>query len=217
MVENIRQKITYGRRRGRIKKKKLLRYKEDIQKYKFTKFENDKEYILDIGSGNGENTINLSKIYKDKIIIASEVYVDGNYSLLKKIENDKINNIRIFNDNFLFLLEKIKYGSITEIWILYPDPWPKKKHNKRRLIDEKFLLSISNIIKNQGRIFIATDSEDYFCHILNAFYNTKVFLWENDEPFQWNQPFLYMAKTSFFKKAQKNGKKSKFMIFKKNL
>ena len=101
---------------------------------------NKHNVILDIGSGYVENTLYLAKKYPDKIIIASDRYVDGNINLCKRLIVEKIKNVKIFNQNILLFFEKIFFENfIDEVWVLFPDPWPKTKHQKRRLIDDFFL------------------------------------------------------------------------------
>ena len=81
IINNIYPK-TYGRKRGKKSKVKILNYKNHLKKYSITKIPNKKNIILEIGSGNGENVIKLSKLYPKKLIIACEVYIDGNASLI---------------------------------------------------------------------------------------------------------------------------------------
>ena len=214
MINNFYPK-PYGRIRGRIKKNSLIRYKSIINNYLFKGNVYTKRIIIEIGSGNGEHAINLSKIYPDKLIIACDVYIDGNASLINKIKKNNISNIKIYNKNCFLLFEKINKLFIDEIWILYPDPWPKKRHYKRRLINKLLINYLYDSLDINGKIYIATDDQKYFLDIMQKFYFSKLFSWENDRPVFWSQPFHKMAETSFFKKAQINSQKSYFIIFKK--
>ena len=206
---------TYGRKRGKKNKYLISRYRKHVNKYLLEEIPINKEIIVEIGSGNGENIINLSKLNPNKLIIACEVYVDGNASLVSKLREKKIINVKIFEKSCFFLLEKLKKNSIQEFWILYPDPWPKKKHYKRRLIGNKFIEFLYYGLKNEGKIYLATDDNHYFMDILLKFCNFRLFRWENDRPNFWSRPFKKMARTSFFIKANKNSNKSNFLIFSK--
>ena len=208
---------TYGRTRGRKKKISIINYKNKLKNYLFKSISINQEVILEIGSGNGENVIKLCKSNPKKLIIACEVYLDGNASLINKLESEKCSNIKIYEKSCFSLFKIIKNFSLSDIWILYPDPWPKKKHYKRRLISEKFIKNLYNLLNKNGRIYISTDSPDYFIDILVKFYKSKVFNWKNDRPIDWSQPFKKMAKTSYFLKAEKNKHKSNFMIFEKKI
>jgi len=206
---------TYGRTRGRKRKSVIIKYEKRIKKYLFKSVSKNKEVIIEIGSGNGDNIINLSVNNPNKIIIACEVYVDGNSSLVNKLIKYKITNVKIFNKSCFLLFKSINDFSINEVWILYPDPWPKKKHHKRRLINNNLIQTLHKILKTNGKIYIATDNKDYFFDILIKFYESKLFIWDNDNPGSWSKPSKLMAKTSYFLKAEKNRQKSNFLNFKK--
>ncbi|MBI28566.1 MAG: tRNA (guanine-N(7)-)-methyltransferase [Alphaproteobacteria bacterium MarineAlpha5_Bin11] len=212
-MKNYKYPTTFGRRRGK-KRLSIPKYKINLEKFSFN-LNTKEEIILDIGSGNGESTINLSTLNKNKIIIACEVYIDGNVSLINKIIKNDINNIRIYNKSCFLLLEKLYDKSINEAWILYPDPWPKKKHNKRRIICNLFLKMLNSVLKDMGNVYVVTDNQDYFSHILYEFKASSFFTWENDTAPYWENSFDIMPQTSYFLKAQKNCQKSYFMKFKK--
>ena len=208
---------TYGRKRGRKNKCLITKYNKYVNDYLLKQIPTKTEIIVEIGSGSGENVINLSSLYSDKLIIACEVYIDGNASLVTKLREKKIVNVKIFEKSCFYLLEKLRKNSIQEFWILYPDPWPKKKHYKRRLISNQFIEILSYTLKKNGKIYLATDDNHYFMDILSKFNKFKFFSWENDKPYFWSKPFKKMAKTSFFIKANKNYKKSNFMVFSKKI
>ena len=175
-----------------------------------------KKIILDIGSGNGENTLFLSQKYPNNLIVASEIYQDGNINLCQELHKKKINNVKIFNQNVLILFEKFKLNNLVkEIWILFPDPWPKTKHSKRRLINDSFIEKVFILLEQNGKIYIATDNTSYFFSILKVFYESKLFKWINDLPNRWNYSLNYFYKTKYFEKALRNNKKSFIIIFQK--
>ena len=88
-----------------------------------------------------------------------ELFYDGNVNLCNQIYKLKLENIKIFYGNVIELLDELKIDEyFSEIWILFPDPWPKKRHQKRRLINLVFLKKIYDFLKDNGKIFIATDS-----------------------------------------------------------
>ena len=153
----------FGRKKGR-------KSKEDLKIKIFSKYLlnipsdlTGKKIILDIGSGNGENTLFLSKKYTNYLIIAVDIYRGGHINLCKELNNKKINNVKIFNQNILILFEKFNFNNlINEVWILFPDPWPKKKHNKRRLINYSFIGKISFFLEQNKKIYIVIDCATYF-------------------------------------------------------
>jgi len=122
---------------------------------------NYKKVILEIGFGNGENTAFLASKNPDALILASEVYLSGIGSLLNSISLNSTTNIKIFDDDVRELLLKIQNELFDEIYIICPDPWPKARHHKRRLIKHDFLILLSKVLKNNGTVYISTDWQNY--------------------------------------------------------
>ena len=173
----------FGRKKGRKKFQNIdYNFSNNYLLNLDTDFGN-KKVVLDIGSGQGENVLFLAQKFPEKLIIACEIYKDGNINLSKQLMKKKINNVKIFNQNILILLEKTNLKIlIDEIWILFPDPWPKKKHNKRRLINDTFFTTVNSKLAPRGEVIIVTDSIAYFISILCSVYKTNIFKWENDKP-----------------------------------
>jgi|TARA_B100000929_G_scaffold281908_1_gene261379 tRNA (guanine-N7-)-methyltransferase len=208
----------YGRFKGR--KKSYLLSSNEFKKNLINKDVNiySKNYnILDIGSGSGENAVYLSFIHPQARIITCELFEDGNINLSNEIMKKNTDNIKIFQGNVLEFLDCIKESKIfNEIWILFPDPWPKVRHHKRRLLNIKFLELIYFYLKDSGRIFIATDSQTYIQSILSIIYKVRdYFIWENQQLEDWDYENLDLPKTKFFKKAKQSNRKSIFFQLKK--
>ena len=208
----------FGRFKSR--KKSYLLSSNDFKKNLINKNTNldPKNYnILDIGSGNGESAVYLSFIHPHAKIITCELFEDGNINLSNAIIKKSIDNIKLFQGNVLEFLDYIKKSKIfNEIWILFPDPWPKARHHKRRLLNIKFLELIYFYLKDSGRIFIATDSQTYIQSILSIIYKVKdCFIWENQQKEAWNYENLDLPETKYFKKAKKSNRKSMFFQLKK--
>lgn len=122
---------------------------------------NYKKIILEIGFGNGENTSFLASKNPDALIIASEVYLSGIGSLLNSISLNLITNIKFFDNDVRELLLEIKNEIFDEIYIICPDPWPKARHHKRRLVKRDFLLLLDRVLRKNGTVYISTDWENY--------------------------------------------------------
>ena len=207
----------FGRTRGRSKKKfNLINYNEKVEKFKFQNFNEKFDYILDIGTGYGETSIFLAKKFTDKIIISCEKYIDGNIILLKNIEKNKIHNIRLHNGNVYDVLENTNKKYFKLVWIFFPDPWPKKRHAKRRLITTNFLLKLHKILKENSEIHIATDSTVYVRSILNSIFNSKdYFLWMNQSNMNLNIKDYFNIETKYYKKAINSQRKPSLFILRK--
>ena len=90
---------------------------------------------LEVGFGNGEFLIKQSNLNKDSLFIGCEVYLNGFSKVLNKINDRQINNIKICSINFIYLVQILKNETIDQIYFINPDPWPKARHNKRRVIN----------------------------------------------------------------------------------
>ena len=134
----------------------------DLDLYK-TKIKNlkDKNVVLDIGFGNGEYTAAYANVFQEKHIIATEVYLSGIGSLIGLINKYKISNISIFDEDVRLLMDQMPKDFLDSVNILFPDPWQKAKHHKRRLIGEDFLCQLHPLLKPNAKIFVRTDWADY--------------------------------------------------------
>ena len=207
MRKIINQYRVYGRTKGR--KKISIRKINIIDKYKIhssNDIKNNSKIIIDIGSGYGESSIYLAKKNSDALIIAAERFLDGNINLSKKIFNLKIKNIKIFEGNIIQFLDSIEIKKyFSEIWILFPDPWPKNRHHKRRLINENFLLNLHLFLKKNAIVYISTDSKSYLVSIMEIIYKIrKKFVWENYTPDKWSYELDDLPLTKFYFKAKKS-------------
>jgi len=195
----------HGLRKGR-KNNKFIKnhfFKECLINLK-TDIKKNKIIILDIGSGSGENALFLANKNPKALIIACDVFQDGNINLCNNLFKTKLNNVRLYNNNVIKLFDLLKVDNyFNEIWILFPDPWPKKRHHKRRLIKTTFFQISYLLLKSKGKIFIATDSVSYLNSMLSSLYKIKHFFkWQNDRPQYWNYKLQNLPQTKFFKKAQ---------------
>lgn len=158
---------SFVKRRGRITKKQEENLKNlsnfaiedmnDLQE-ECTKFSS---CCLEIGFGNAENISQQALSNPEVLFIGSEVYMSGIGTLLGNIKESNINNVRIFPDDIRILLDKNSIEIFDAIEIICPDPWPKERHHKRRLINNDFLRMLSNSMKMNAYLYISTDWENY--------------------------------------------------------
>ena len=170
---------TYILRQGRITAAQTKAIQDNFQKHAVI-FENkiinfgdifenkNNDLILEIGFGMGTSTAEIAKSNLNKNYIAIEVHSPGVGNLLKLIQKDDISNLKIIQHDAVEVLNlMIKNDSLDGIHIFFPDPWPKKKHHKRRLIQSNLLKLIAQKIKKTGYLHIATDWEDYAVWIID--------------------------------------------------
>ena len=170
---------TYILRQGRITAAQKKAIQDNFQKHavifenKIINFDDifknkNSELILEIGFGMGTSTAEIAKSNLNKNYIAIEVHSPGVGNLLKLIQEDDISNLKIIQHDAVEVLNlMIKNDSLDGIHIFFPDPWPKKRHHKRRLIQSNLLKLIAQKIKKTGYLHIATDWEDYAVWIID--------------------------------------------------
>ena len=116
---------------------------------------------------------------KTNLYIGSEVYLAGIGHLIGNIKKDNLSNIKIINGDVRCFLEEVKQPLFDEIVIICPDPWPKLKHHKRRMINDEFLKLIYPTIKANGNLYISTDWENYAESINEVLKKSKIFVNKN--------------------------------------
>ena len=173
----------YGRRRGRKLSKTgqlAIKYGKDylIKEENISKiFLYQKNIVLEIGFGDGENFINSAKTNPNSFYIGADPFLNTTAKCISKILQYKIKNIVIWPDDIRKILKFFPNNSISEIKLLFPDPWPKTKHRNRRLIQNDFIKIIYPIIKHQGTITISTDHDLLKKWVLEKFQNHAEFEW----------------------------------------
>ena len=132
--------------------------------------------VLEIGFGNGNALFEIAKARPECHFVGIEVYKPGIGTLLAKLEETKLNNVRIINEDAVKVLNQhIKDESLDAISIFFPDPWPKKRHHKRRLIQPAFCGLLAKKLKAKGRLHLATDWEDYAVQMMDVVSNLALF------------------------------------------
>ena len=185
---------SYILRQGRITAAQTKAIQENLKKHAIV-FENQPidfndafqnrsgELVLEIGFGMGTSTAEIAKANPNKNYIAIEVHSPGVGNLIKLIQEHDIFNLKIIqHDAGEVLNTMIKNDSLDGIHIFFPDPWPKKRHHKRRLIQESFLKLMAQKIKQSGYLHIATDWEDYALWIIDLL-DKEILLQKTSEDF----------------------------------
>ena len=118
--------------------------------------------VLEIGSGMGETTVEIAKAHPEADFVAVEVHGPGVGSLLNRIEAEKLSNVRVVRHDAVEVLEHlIEDGSLAAIHLFFPDPWPKKRHHKRRLVQPAFAALAARKLASGGILHAATDWPEY--------------------------------------------------------
>jgi tRNA (guanine-N7-)-methyltransferase len=175
------------------------------------KITSSKPLVLEIGSGMGETTIEIARVHPETDFVAVEVHGPGVGSLLNRIQNENINNLRIVRHDAVEVLERmVGDGSLAALHLFFPDPWPKKRHHKRRLVQAAFAALVAKKLKSGGIFHAATDVPDYAEHI------EQVFL-ENNHFERMKRGFAERPTTKFEARGRKLGHAIRDLYFRRTL
>ena len=145
-------------------------------------FRNNGKKIIEIGFGMGHTTAEIAKTLPDSNFVAIDVHSPGVGNLLNKIKENELSNLKIIQHDAVEVLEKMVLDeSLDAIHIFFPDPWHKKRHNKRRLIQEPFLELVGRKLKKEGYVHVATDWQDYADWIIECFKKNKIYKTMNSD------------------------------------
>ena len=196
---------------GRVKSRKISKTKENNFKYflkknDINKLNLKKKVLLEIGIGMGENLIYLSKKNVKKNIIGVDPFKNGMLNVSDYCIKNNIRNIYLYPFVFQKFINKFKKLRFNIIYILFPDPWPKKRHHKRRIVNELFLKKILKILKKNGKVYFSTDNHQYFEYVKTILKkNTKIKIKQINK--------IVTIKTKYYLKAEKKGNKINSLMF----
>jgi release factor glutamine methyltransferase len=172
------------------------------------------EVVLEIGFGMGEHLFTQIVKHPQQIFIGAEVYINGVAKLLEQVseyeaqENINLNNLLIWAEDVDKLLEQIPDKSLSKIYVLFPDPWPKRKHHKKRLLGEARLPIIKSKLKAGGIMVFASDIDSYFDSVISLVENDKDLDFVSKD---FTNPHDSYIITKYHKKALREGRISRFM------
>ena len=204
MTFNIKPK-SFVTRQGRITANQKKALTSFWNKYVISEFSEIQEFIqcnsslLDIGFGAGETLVSIAQNKLDISLLGAEVYQSGIGTVLSKADELNLENIKIVNEDAEDLLQnKIPDNSFDAIIMFYPDPWPKRRHHKRRLIKKEFVGLLNKKLKPNGIFYFKTDWKDYFDKVNLLFEGTS---WEDLNLKDLEEHLRDIPPTSFEKKA----------------
>lgn len=143
------------------------------------------EVWLEIGFGGGEHLAAQAAANPQALMIGCEPFLNGVASLLRHIDEGDLRNVRIHTDDARAVVEALPDASLDRIMILFPDPWHKVRHNKRRLIQDEFVASLVRVLKPGGRLRFVTDWKDYAEWALERFNRNPALVWLAEDAEDW--------------------------------
>jgi len=147
-----------------------------------------RELWLEIGFGGGEHLAGQAERNPEVTLIGCEPFLNGVGSALRHIDDANIKNVRVLSNDARPLLDKLPDESLSRIFILFADPWPKARHNKRRFIQAETIVDFARVLKPGGTVRFATDWADYADWTLQRFLANPDFVWQAQSQADWNVP-----------------------------
>ena len=209
-----------GRERPLSKKQKqvflsLSKYKFDFSVLGETDYSKKNKIFLEIGFGSGEIIFKEAKKNPNNIYIGIEYYRRGVAQLLKKIEDYNLKNIKIFHGDAHEFLKNFSGIFFDEVWLFFPDPWPKKRHEKRRFIQKESINKLYEVIKPKGNLYISSDHKSYISWTLILFNQNDKFEWLAENHLDWENPHAGYHGSRYEVKSLKKNRMPYFLKFKK--
>jgi tRNA (guanine-N7-)-methyltransferase len=172
-----------------------------------------REVWLEIGFGGGEHLIWQAESHPDVGLIGCEPYLDGVVKVLAAVQSRKLDRIRLHADDARPLLRWLPESSISRAFVLFPDPWPKARHHKRRLISPAMVDALARVIRPGGQLRIATDIGDYARTALLAMVGSPDFHWLAGSPADWRVRPADWPQTRYEQKAAAAGRRCYYLRF----
>ncbi|MEM6586986.1 MAG: tRNA (guanine(46)-N(7))-methyltransferase TrmB [Pseudomonadota bacterium] len=175
----------------------------------------DREVWLEIGFGGGEHMVHQATLSPDIGMIGCEPYINGVAMLLGKIRAAGCENIRIHPGDVRDLFDVLPDASISKAFLLYPDPWPKKRHYRRRFVTPEFLKPLARVLKPGAQFRVATDIADYVRQALQEV-PKHGFNWHANRPADWREAWPDWTRTRYEAKAVREGRVPHYLTFSKH-
>lgn len=170
---------------------------------------------LEIGFGGAEHLIAQAQAHPRTGFIGTDAFVNAIAKALVAIDGNALANIRLHFGDASELLDWLPHGAIARIDLLYPDPWPKRRHWKRRFIQDDNLMRLARILKKDGELRFATDIADYAAYALARVLRSKDFIWTAECAEDWRKPWPDFAGTRYEAKGKREGRVPAYFLFRR--
>lgn len=173
-----------------------------------------KDVWLEVGFGGGEHVIHQAASNPNVGIIGCEPYINGVAMLLGKVRNASVDNLRIFPGDVRDMFDVLPDASISKAFLLYPDPWPKARHHRRRFVTPEHLEPLARVLKSGAEFRVATDIPDYVRQTLEEVPRAG-FEWLAESAQDWRDPWDDWVSTRYEQKALREGRTPHYLTFRK--
>jgi tRNA (guanine-N7-)-methyltransferase len=170
---------------------------------------------LEIGFGGGEHLVAEALAFPKAGFIGCEPYVNGMAKILTQIETHNIGNVRLFAGDASELLAWAPPGSLTRIDLIHPDPWPKRRHWKRRFVQDATVAAMARALKPDREFRFISDIDDYCAWTLAHLARAPGFAWTAERASDWRLPWADYTMTRYGRKAEREGRRAAYLRFRK--
>jgi tRNA (guanine-N7-)-methyltransferase len=170
---------------------------------------------LEIGFGGGEHLIAEAQAAPDAGFIGCEPYVNGMAKILSQIETHNIGNIKLFAGDAAELLAWAPPNSLDRIDLIHPDPWPKRRHWKRRFVQDATVAAMARVLKPSGEFRFVCDIDDYAAWTLKHLLRSPDFAWLGERADDWRKPWPGYTMTRYGRKAEREGRTAAYFRFRR--
>jgi tRNA (guanine-N7-)-methyltransferase len=170
---------------------------------------------LEIGFGGGEHLVHRARENDTTGFIGVEPFVNSMAKLLGQVQDLGLENVRVYDDDATQVLDWLPQDSIDHVDLLYPDPWPKRKHWKRRFVSQVNLARLHRVLKPGGRFCFASDIDTYVNWTLIHCRDHGGFAWQARQSSDWLTPYAGWPGTRYENKARREGRSSAYLTFTK--
>lgn len=225
--------MSNGRRRGRaMRPKRLALVEELLPKLALSVVTNDRgglvplelgtlfdsaprDIWLEIGFGAGEHLVAQARANPDVGLIGCDHFFEGVGKLLSKIDAEGLKNIRIFPGEARRLISALPIACLGKVFALFPDPWPKKRHHKRRLVNRDFLDALARVMCDDGEFRLSTDHDEHGRWLLGFLLGHQAFSWTARRPGGWRVRPADAVLTRYEQKALSAGRTCIYLQFRR--
>jgi tRNA (guanine-N7-)-methyltransferase len=171
------------------------------------------ELWLEVGFGGGEHLAWQAAHHPNIGFIGAEPFINGVAKLVTAIDAERLDNIRIHFGDARPLIEALPEGCLQRLFVLHPDPWPKKRHHKRRMISPWFFGEAARLLAPGGQLRVASDIADYIRWTLMHAQAAPAFEWAAERPADWRERPADWPQTRYEAKALREGRRPTYLIF----
>jgi tRNA (guanine-N7-)-methyltransferase len=170
---------------------------------------------LEIGFGGGEHLISQAEQHTRTGFIGVEPFVNGMAKALAALATRELANIRLHHGDASDVVAWLPSASLAGVDLLYPDPWPKRRHWKRRFVQDESVAAIARILRPGGEFRFATDIADYAAWTLERLARSPAFTWTAERAGDWRQPWPGFSATRYEAKAKREGRTPCYLVFRR--